>query len=210
MNGITVGFALCGSFCTIGQSLQEMKKLSDSGYQIVPIVSYHVKTIDSRFGKAADLLRRLREISGQEVIDSIPGAEPLGPKKITDIMVVAPCTGNTLAKLALGITDTPVTMAVKSHLRSGRPVLLAIATNDALGASAQNIGRLLNTKQYYFVPFRQDAPGEKPNSLVARFELLPDALTQALQGRQLQPLFATSPEKQAFLRAIEEAGLHGG
>ena len=188
MNGITVGFAMCGSFCTIGRALEEMKKLRELGYEIVPVVSENVLRTDTRFGKAEQIISRAKEISGRRVISTIADAEPIGPRGITDIMLVAPCTGNTAAKLANAVTDTPVTMAVKSHLRQSKPVLLAIATNDALGASAQNIGRLINTRHYYFVPFSQDDPVKKPNSLVAHFDLIPSALQSALSGRQLQPV----------------------
>ncbi len=188
MNGITVGFALCGSFCTIGKALTEMKKLRDMGYEILPVISENVRKTDTRFGAAQGIIKKAEEISGRNVICTIKDAEPIGPKGMTDIMLVAPCTGNTAAKLAHAVTDTPVTMAVKSHLRQSKPVLLAIATNDALGASAQNIGRLINTRHYYFVPFSQDDPVKKPNSLVAHFELIPEALENALNGRQIQPV----------------------
>lgn len=188
MNGITVGFAMCGSFCTISKALAEMKKLRDIGYEIVPIISENVSKTDTRFGTAKEIIEKTEEISGRKVICTIEEAEPIGPKGITDIMLVAPCTGNTAAKLAHAVTDTPVTMAVKSHLRQSKPVLLAIATNDALGASAQNIGRLINTRHYYFVPFSQDDPIKKPNSLVAHFELIPEAIKKALDGKQLQPV----------------------
>ena len=188
MDEIRVGYALSGSFCTFDKSLEQMKALADLGYQIIPIFSQNACRIDTRFGKAADFVARAEQIAGRRAICTIADAEPIGPKKMTDIMVVAPCTGNTLGKLALGITDTTVTMAVKSHLRGGRPVLIAVSTNDALGASAQNVGRLLNVRHMFFVPFAQDAPHTKPTSLVARFELLPRALEEALKERQLQPM----------------------
>lgn len=188
MNNINIGFAMCGSFCTMSKALVQMQKLKDMGCNILPIMSYNLFHTDTRFGKAEEIINAAETISGNKVISSIKESEPIGPKKMTDIMLVAPCTGNTAAKLALGITDTTVTMAVKSHLRQKKPVLIAIATNDALGAAAQNIGRLMNTKHYYFVPFAQDDPIKKPNSLVADFELIPLALDSALQNKQIQPV----------------------
>lgn len=189
MNDITFGYALCGSFCTFSKSLEQMKALVEQGYNLVPIMSYNAAKTDTRFGKADDFVQEIEEICGRKLIQTIVGAEPIGPKKMVDLMIVAPCTGNTLAKLANGITDTPVTMAVKSNLRIGRPVLLAPATNDALAASAQNIGKLLNTKNVYFVPMSEDDPVKKPYSLVSDFtQLLPAALA-ALKGEQLQPVF---------------------
>ena len=191
MKDLRVGFALTGSFCTFSRAIEQMRRLKDAGCQLLPIMSYHASSIDTRFGKAADFIDQIQKLTGKAVICTIDGAEPIGPKKMTDVMVIAPCTGNTLAKLALGITDTPVVMAAKSHLRGERPLILAGATNDALRASAQNIGRLMNTKNVYFVPLEQDAPDAKPSSVVARFELLPETITAALEGRQLQPLLRT-------------------
>ncbi len=190
MNGITVGFAMCGSFCTISKAIAEMKRLVGLGYRVLPIMSDNTYNKNTRFGKAEDIVKEVEEICGRNVIHSIEDAEPIGPKGMTDIMLVAPCTGNTAAKLANAVTDTPVTMAVKSHLRQSKPVLLAIATNDALGSSAQNIGKLMNTRHIYFVPFSQDDPDKKPNSLVSRFELIPNALELALSEKQLQPVLA--------------------
>ncbi len=190
MGDITVGFALCGSFCTISRSLKEMERLISLGYRIIPIMSERVYNTDTRFGNAEDIIKKTEDICGRKIIHTVEEAEPIGPKKMTDIMLVAPCTGNTAAKLASAITDTAVTMAVKSHLRQSKPVLLAIATNDALGASAQNIGKLMNRRHYYFVPFSQDAPDTKPNSLVAHFELIPAALEAALSQKQIQPVLA--------------------
>lgn len=188
MSDLRIGFAMCGSFCTFEKAIRQMEKLCQQGYQVLPIMSYHAASIDTRFGKAADFRERIESICQRKIICTIEEAEPLGPRKMTDIMIVAPCTGNTAAKLAHAITDTPVTMAVKSHLRQEKPVLLCPATNDALGASAQNIGRLFNTKHYYFVPFSQDDPEKKPNSLVADFDLLPLAMAFALKEQQLQPV----------------------
>lgn len=190
MNGINVGFAMCGSFCTFSKALTQMEKLLELGYNILPIMSFNAYSTDTRFGKANEIINKIEKMCGREIIHTIKDAEPIGPKKMTDIMLVAPCTGNTAAKLCYAITDTPVTMAVKSHLRQSKPVLISIATNDALGASAQNIGRLMNNKHIYFVPFSQDNAQQKPNSLVAHFELIPQALEYALREQQIQPVIA--------------------
>ena len=189
MEKITAGYALTGSFCTFDKSIREMSRLSSMGYDILPLMSENAYSTNTRFGKARDIITKVEDITGKSVIHTIIGAEPIGPKHMCDIMIVAPCTGNTLSKIALGITDTPVTMAVKSQLRIGAPVLLCVASNDALGASAENIGKLLNRKNIYFVPMRQDDPENKPNSLVARFELIPECVKLALEGRQYQPIF---------------------
>lgn len=188
MTKTTIGFAMCGSFCTFSKALEQMQQLVDSDYNIIPIMSGNAYKKDTRFGKAKDFVKQIETITGNQVIHTIEGAEPIGPKKLCDIIAVAPCTGNTLAKLAGGITDTSVTMAVKSHLRILRPVLVAMSTNDGLGASAQNFGKLINTKNIYFVPFSQDDCVNKPNSLVADFDLLQDGIESALQGKQLQPV----------------------
>ncbi len=185
---LRLGFAVTGSFCTFSKMLASMEECRRLGYEILPILSGAAASTDTRFGKAEDFIRKMEEISGRPVIRDIPGAEPIGPKNLTDILLVAPCTGNTIAKLAHGITDNAVTMAVKSHLRGGKPVVLAISTNDALSGSAAGIGTLLNRRHYYFVPFGQDDPEKKPNSLVADFSQIPQTLEEALQGRQLQPL----------------------
>ena len=183
-----LAFCMTGSFCTFEDAFRQMENLVSLGYEILPVFSYHAASLDTRFGRAEDHLNRARQISGHEPILTIQDAEPLGPKDMTDILLVCPCTGNTLAKLALSITDTPVTMAVKSHLRAEKPVVLCPATNDALRGSAKNIGALLNGKNYYFVPFRQDNPKKKPASLVADFDCVPQALEAALHGSQLQPV----------------------
>lgn len=188
MTRTTVGFAMCGSFCTFSKAIPQMQALVDIGYNVLPIMSFNASTTDTRFGKAKDFISQVEEITGNKLINSIKEAEPLGPKKMTDIMLIAPCTGNTIAKLCSAVTDTPVTMAAKSHLRQEKPLIIAIATNDALGASAQNIGRMMNTKHIYFVPFSQDDPVKKPKSLVAHFELIPDVISLALEGKQLQPV----------------------
>lgn len=188
--GVRIGFAVTGSFCTFDTAFRAAEQLRDMGAELIPIMSSHAAEIDTRFGKAADQRARFEEICGRKIIRSIADAEPIGPKGMTDIMLVAPCTGNTIAKLAHSITDTPVTMAVKSHLRGARPVLLAVSTNDALAGSAKNLGILLNTRHYFAVPFRQDAPTAKPASLVADFNRLPEAIDAALHGIQLQPVLA--------------------
>lgn len=183
-----IGFALTGSFCTFEKALAQMAELARLGYNLYPIMSQTAYATDTRFGTAESFRRRMEETAGREIIHTIAQAEPIGPKKLLDLVVVAPCTGNTLAKLAWGITDTPVTMAVKAHLRNGRPVLLAVSTNDALGAAAKNIGMLLNTRRLFFVPMGQDMPDKKPASVVAHFEKLPQAAAAALAGVQMQPL----------------------
>ncbi len=183
----TLGFALCGSFCTFEKAVQQMEILSRS-YKILPIMSQNAYSTDTRFGKAREWVRRVEEITGSPVIHTMVQAEPIGPKGLVDVLAVAPCTGNTLSKIAAGITDTPVTMAVKSALRIGIPVVLCCATNDAMAASGPNLLRLLNTKNVYLVPLRQDDPVKKPVSLVADFSLLPQTIGLALEGRQLQPV----------------------
>ena len=185
---MTIGFALCGSFCTYAKVFPAMEAVKDRFHDVIPIFSTTSAAVDSRFGTAADHLARAEAICGRTPIRTIEEAEPIGPKKLLDALVIAPCTGNTLAKLAHGIADGPVTMAAKSHLRNGRPILLAVSTNDGLGAAAENIGRLLPRKYIYFVPFGQDSPQGKPTSLVADFDMIVPALEQALAGVQLQPL----------------------
>lgn len=189
MRDITLGYAFCGSFCTISQSLKELEKLSRLDIKIKPIMSEIVYTTDTRFGKASELIERVEDICHDKIIHTILQAEPIGPKGLLDIIAVSPCTGNTLAKIALGVTDTPVTMAVKAHLRNDRPVVLGIATNDALGASAKNIGLLQNTKNIYFVPYGQDDSQNKPTSLVCDFSKTEETIEKALVGKQIQPMF---------------------
>ena len=188
LKNVRIGCAMTGSFCTFKQTFDAWRMLRDAGAELVPIMSFNASSTDTRFYPAVEAIREFEEICGREVLRTIPQVEPIGPKKLIDLLIVAPCTGNTLAKLANGITDTPVALAAKSHLRNGRPVLLAVSTNDALGASAQNIGRLLNAKHVYFAPFGQDDPEHKPNSAVAHFEKLPEAALLALQGEQFQPI----------------------
>lgn len=188
INGKKIGFALTGSFCTIQDVIIEMERLVFLGADLTPILSNSVATINSRFGRAEDIRRRVELITGKECIDTITEAEPIGPKKMLDIIIVAPCTGNTLGKIANGITDTPVTMAAKAHLRNKMPLVIAISTNDGLSGSAKNLGLLLNTKNVYFVPFGQDDCEKKPNSLVARFGLIVPTIEAAIEGKQLQPV----------------------
>lgn len=185
---LCVGFAITGSFCTFKTAFEQMERLAAQGYRILPIFSFHAAHEDTRFGTARSWLLRAEQIAGIPPITTLSAAEPIGPKKLTDVLLVAPCTGNTAAKLANNIIDTPVTLAVKSHLRGGRPVVLAMSTNDALSGSAANIGTLMNRRHYYFVPFQQDAPELKPNSAVADFSRIEDSITAALHGRQLEPL----------------------
>lgn len=184
---MNIGFALCGSFCTYHAVFPVIEQLAQQ-HNIIPILSPAAANTDTRFGAASAHIQTLSQLCHQSPLTTLPQVEPIGPKRLLDILVIAPCTGNTLAKLSHGIADTPVTMAAKSHLRNGKPILIGISTNDGLSAAAENIGKLLNRKHYYFVPFGQDAPYEKPCSLIAKFEKLPQALDAALEGYQLQPL----------------------
>lgn len=188
LKGLKIGYALTASFCTFERSFEQARILVDMGAELLPVMSENAASINTRFGTAEKNLRKLRDICGSEVITDINGAEPIGPKEMTDLMIVAPCTSNTAAKLANGITDTVVTMAVKSHLRSGKPVLLAIASNDSLLGSAKNLGELFNRKNYYFVPMLQDDWINKPASLVAEFGMIPQSAEAAMNGIQLRPL----------------------
>ncbi|MBQ9483863.1 MAG: dipicolinate synthase subunit B [Ruminiclostridium sp.] len=188
LKGKRVGFAMCGSFCTFSHCFDALERLIELGCEPVPIMSFNAYDTDTRFGNAAEHVARLERLCGKKVIHTIAEAEPIGPKNMTDIMLVANCTGNTLAKLAASITDTPVTMAVKSHLRGSKPVVLNIATNDALAGSAKNIFMLINYKNYYFVPLAQDDHAKKPFSLMSDFSLIPAALVSALEHKQLQPV----------------------
>ena len=190
LEGKKVGFAMCGSFCTFSHCFEALEKLKELGCELVPVMSFNAYSIDTRFGTAKEHIQRMEDICGRKIIHTIEAAEPLGPKKMTDIMLVANCTGNTLAKLDMSITDTPVTMAVKSHIRNSRPVLLNIATNDALAGSAKNIFSLMNYKNYYFVPMKQDDYRAKPTSLMGEFGRIPEALEYALEYKQLQPVIS--------------------
>ena len=184
-----IGYCFTGSFCTFSRSLGALEELISLGYEVVPIMSENAFYTDTRFQGAEKFSARVEELCGRKIIHTVVDAEPLGPETPLDLLVVAPCTGNTLAKVASGITDTAATMAIKAHLRADRPTLLALASNDALSQNLQNLGRLLTRRSVSFVPMRQDDPEGKPHSLVADFEKLPEALACALRGEQLRPLF---------------------
>lgn len=189
-----IGIAITGSYCTYKKVFEELERLAATGASLYPIFSDHASTTDSRFGNCADFLKKAEEIAGRKPITTIPDAEPIGPNALFDLLVIAPCTGNTLSKLANGISDTPVLMAAKAHLRNNRPLVIALSTNDALGMNLKNIGILLNTKNIYFIPFGQDNFKAKPNSMIAHIELLGDTIEQALHGKQLQPVIQ-SPQQ---------------
>ena len=184
---MNIGFAVCGSFCTFDQVFPVMEILARE-HSVIPIFSKASYTVDSRFGTHREHIELAEKVCGVSVLSTIEQVEPIGPKKLLDALIVAPCTGNTIAKLANSIADSPVTMAVKSHLRNGRPVVIAVSTNDALAGAAENIGKLLSRKHYYFVPFGQDDPSKKPTSMVADFSRIPETLSAALEGRQIQPI----------------------
>lgn len=183
-----VGFALCGSFCTHAAVLSVLEKMTEQYETIVPIVSDYAAFTDTRFGTSEDFLEQLEDLTGNEILYDIKSVEPIGPQKLLDVLVIAPATGNTIAKLAAGISDTAVTMVAKAHLRNGRPVVVAVASNDGLSAGAKNIGELLNRKNYYFVPFGQDNARQKPSSLIADFNRIPETVEAALKGEQIQPI----------------------
>ena len=187
--GKKIGFVLTGSFCTFKKTIPKMKELIEKeGADIIPIMSYNSYNLDTKFGKAKDFIKEIEDITGKEIIHTIQEAEPIGPKKMTDIMVVAPCSGNTMAKLALDIIDTPAVMACKSHLRNDRPLVIAPSTNNGLSGNAENIGKLLNRRNYYFVPFRQDNPITKPRSIVFDEDYLIKTIKFALDGEQISPI----------------------
>ena len=188
VSGKKVGFAVTGSFCTIAEVIIELERLAFLGADVYPILSTTVATTNSRFGRADDFRRRIELAAGRDCIDTIAAAEPIGPKKLLDLLIIAPCTGNTIGKIANGITDTPVTMAAKAHLRNQMPLILAVATNDGLAASAKNLGLLLNTRNIYFVPFGQDDPEKKMTSLIAHFGLIVPTIELAFEGKQIQPM----------------------
>lgn len=197
MKKTSIGFAMTGSFCTFERVLKQMEALVRRGYEVVPVLSFNAGMLDTRFMTAEHLRARIVEITGNEPIDTLAGAEPIGPKKLTDVFLIAPATGNSLAKLAGGIYDTPALLGAKSHLRNDRPLVLAVSTNDGLGAAAQNIGRLLNVRNIYFVPFGQDDPVKKPRSLVADFSQIPRTIAAALSGVQMQPMLSYGAEGEA-------------
>ena len=188
LKNVKIGFALTGSFCTFSKTIEQMENLANLGAEIIPIMSYNSYNLDTKFRTALEHINKIKEITKKDIIHTIQEAEPIGPKKMTDIMIIAPCSGNTIAKLANGVTDTPVVMAAKSHLRNQKPLVIAISTNDALSGSAENIGKLLNRKHYYFVPFRQDNPITKPNSLVFDSKSIVETLEKALELEQIQPI----------------------
>ncbi len=183
-----IGFVLTGSFCTFSKTIPKMKELIKMGSEVIPIMSYNSYNLDTKFGKAEDFINEIQEITGKEIIHTIQDAEPIGPKRLTDVMVVAPCSGNTMSKLAYDIIDTPATMAVKSHLRNNLPVVIAPSTNNGLSGNAISIGHLLNRNNYYFVPFRQDNPITKPRSIVFDSEYIIKTIESALDGEQIQPI----------------------
>lgn len=195
LSGLRVGFAVCGSFCTFSRAFEQVERLAALGCEVTPIMSHNAYTLDTRFGTAQSHAAQLYELTGKTVLHDIPSVEPIGPKKMFDVLVVAPCTGNTLAKLALGITDGTVTMAVKSHLRNQKPVVIAVSTNDALSGSAKNIGTLRNYKNFYFVPIFQDDSSAKPFSMIADFGKIPETVLRAIGGVQIQPMILGSPKK---------------
>ena len=197
MKKTSIGFAMTGSFCTFERVLKQMEALVRRGYEVVPVLSFNAGMLDTRFMTAEHLRARIVEITGNEPIDTLAGAEPIGPKKMTDVFLIAPATGNSLAMLAGGIYDTPALLGAKSHLRNDRPLVLAVSTNDGLGAAAQNIGRLLNVRNIYFVPFGQDDPVKKPRSLVADFNQIPRTIAAALSGVQMQPMLSYGAEGEA-------------
>lgn len=183
-----IGFVLTGSFCTFSKTIPKMKELIEKGAEVIPIMSFNSYNLDTKFGKAQDFINEIEEITGKKIIHTIQEAEPIGPKRLTDIMVVTPCSGNTMAKLACDIIDTPATMAVKSHLRNNLPVVIAPSTNNGLSGNAKNIGILLNRKHYYFVPFRQDNPITKPRSIVFDSEYIVKTIESALEDEQIEPI----------------------
>lgn len=186
--GLKIGVAFTGSFCTFAEAIETLKILKKEGAELYPILSFQTQRIDSRFGTAEDFRKRIEEVCGRRAMDSIEAAEPIGPKALLDLLIILPCTGNTIAKLACAITDSPVLMAAKAHLRNEKPLLLAISTNDALSMNLKNIGLLMNVKNIYFVPFGQDAPYKKHNSMIAHLDRLLPAAEAALDGKQLQPV----------------------
>ena len=188
IKGKKIGVIMTGSFCTFSKVIEQIKELVKRGAEVIPIMSNNSYELDTKFGKAKEIREEVEQITGKKIINTIQGAEPIGPKRMTDIMLIAPCSGNTIAKLANSIIDTPATMAAKSHLRNGNPLVIAISTNDGLSGSAENIGKLLNRNHYYFVPFRQDNPITKPRSLVFDPNYIVKTLEEALDNKQVQPM----------------------
>lgn len=192
LEGIKVGIAITGSFCTFDTVMAEIKRLVEEGAEVYPIMSYNASSLDTKFGLAKDWIEKIETATGNRIISTIQDAEPIGLTGFLDVLVIAPCTGNTLAKIANGITDTPVCMAYKAHLRNGKPVVIAISTNDALGANAKNLGLLLDKKNVYFVPFSQDDPIKKPTSIIAHYDMIIPTILEALKGKQIQPILYRS------------------
>ncbi|NLY85269.1 MAG: dipicolinate synthase subunit B [Tissierellia bacterium] len=192
LEGVKVGIGITGSFCTFDTVLNEIKRLVDEGADVYPIMSYNASSLDTKSGLAEDWIEKIEEVTGNRIISTIQDAEPIGPTSYLDILVIAPCTGNTLAKIANGITDTPVCMAYKAHLRNGKPVVIAISTNDGLGANGKNLGLLLDKKNVYFVPFSQDDPIKKPTSIIAHYDMIVPTIIEALKGKQIQPILYRS------------------
>lgn len=188
LSGCTVGIAITGSFCTFDKVLKEIEVLKEEGADLIPIFSDHAAGLDNRFWKAEEYRKKIQEITEHQGIFTIPEAEPIGPKAYLDVLLIAPCTGNTLAKLCNGITDTAVLMAAKAHLRNGKPLVISVSTNDALGINFKNIGALMTMKNIYFVPFGQDDCVKKPNSMIAKVDLIEDTLLAAMEGKQIQPV----------------------
>lgn len=188
LNGIKIGFVLTGSFCTFKKTIPKIKELINQGAQVLPIMSYNSYELDTKFGKAKDFISQIESITNKKIIHTITEAEPIGPKKLTDIMIIAPCSGNTMAKLACDIIDTPAVMSAKSHLRNGNPLVIAPSTNNGLSDNAENIGKLLNRQNYYFVPFKQDNPITKPRSIVFDSEYIIKTIKFALDGEQISPI----------------------
>ncbi len=188
LKGVNIGYALTGSFCTFRETIEQIKKLIELKANVYAIFSFNSQNIDTRFGKAKDFMEEIENITGNKIIKTIEAAEPIGPKNFLDVFVIAPCTGNTLAKMNNGICDTPVLMASKAHIRNNKPVIIAVSTNDALGANMINIGDMMNKKNIYFVPFGQDDYIKKPKSIVAHFDKIPDTIYEALNGKQIQPI----------------------
>lgn len=191
LDGLNLGVALCGSFCTFDKAIQMIEDLTRLGINVFPIMSFNAYELSTRFGEASAIISKIETITQKKIVHTLVDAEPLGPKNMIDAMLIAPCTGNTLAKLNLAVTDTPILLATKSLMRNGKPIILALATNDGLGASLKNIGGLLNKKNVYFVPLGQDDPIKKPYSLVADFSHIEETLTMALAGKQIQPVLIT-------------------
>lgn len=188
MSSIKAGFALCGSYCTFEKAINQIRFLISKGIEIFPVMSENAYSTDTRFGKAEDHIKTIEEICNKKIIHTITEAEPIGPKKELDIMIIEPCTGNTVAKIANGIVDTSVTLAAKAHLRNEKPLLIAVSTNDALSGAASNIGKLMNTKNIFFVPLKQDNPIAKPRSIVADFDKTYDSIIAAINNKQIQPI----------------------